>query len=509
MADDAAEAARTPIANFDALAQYAQELAKQPYVESPPLPKALAELSYDEYRQISFRVNKGIGRQAGKPYWLELFHRGYVHTDQVKINVIDEAGVTRPVLFAPKLFHYEGELKAGAIPDDLGFAGLRIAGAFPGQRDPQEIVTFLGSSYFRARAAKHVYGSSARGLAVNIGLPQTEEFPVFREFWFESRDNESEPIHILALLDSPSVAGAYDFTIHPGGAETAVEVRARLFFRTVPEKIGLAPLTSMWLWGDGLKRAKGDHRPEVHDSDGLLMHSADGSWTWRALSQQHYPSIVRFPMKGILGFGLMQRDQQFLHYRDKEAMYDKRPSLWVEPTAEWQGGAIELLELPAPHEGIDNIAAWWVPGEPVQPGVPLDVSYRIRFMSDEPRQHTLAKAEAFRLNRLSSDRFELEIDFAGADLAKAHSEEPPTVSVTSVRGNVPKAVCEKQLNGSWTARLELQPTGEGPVELTATLMRCGQAASETFCYLCPLQPPPVSLPPWRLKQNGTSEEAMP
>ena len=72
------------------------------------------------------------------------------------------------------------------------------------------------------------------------------------------------------------MAGAYRFVIEPGAA-TVVEVEASLFFRKSPKKIGLAPLGSLFLVGQNRTRFIPDFRPQVHDSDGLLIESGDGN----------------------------------------------------------------------------------------------------------------------------------------------------------------------------------------------------------------------------------------
>jgi len=72
---------------------------------------------------------------------------------------------------------------------------------------------------------------------------------------------------IYALLDSRRVTGAYRFVLWPG-APTRMEVRARLFLRENVAKLGIAPLTSMYLHGENQPPAAGSARPEVHDSTG-------------------------------------------------------------------------------------------------------------------------------------------------------------------------------------------------------------------------------------------------
>ncbi len=83
-------------------------------------------------------------------------------------------------------------------------------------------------------------------------------------------------------MDSRRVSGAYRFVIKPG-EETSMEVKSRLFLRENVTKLGLAPLTSMYLFGENQPSPQSDFRPEVHDSDGLSIHLGTGEWVWRPL----------------------------------------------------------------------------------------------------------------------------------------------------------------------------------------------------------------------------------
>lgn len=495
------------ITSYDQLKNAAQRLSWAEYKPQPALPEALAKLSYDDLRLIAFRTNKSVILNGNRSHRLEFFHKGYVSKDDVAVNLISR-GEQFPVPFASNFFDYRGKLADLKVPRDLGFAGFRIAGKFPQRNDLQEIITFLGASYFRARGEQHGYGSSARGLAINCGLPKAEEFPIFREFWVIDDQNPQEVVHLLALMDSPSVTGAYQFTLIPGLEKTDIDVQATVYFRQTPEKVGFAPLTSMWMWGDGLAGPQGDPRPEVHDADGLLMHCKDGKWIWRVLGRLDYPSLMRFECDGIRGFGLFQRDTDPNHYLDQEAKYHARPSLWIEPKSDWGPGHIELLELDAHHEAIDNIAAWWVTHQELGPQRPIELAYRVSFCTQPPVEHRLAKGAGYRVTRDQPGKIRLEIDFSGPGLAARSPSDPPTVQVQSVRGHVNVQGCHKGPDGNWTARLEIEPSGEGPIEITTVLKDKDQELSETWKYLCPLTPPPVSLPPWRT-QDATSQEKQP
>lgn len=506
------------VQSFAELDALALKLSQGATLPTDPLPKSLAEMTYDQHRMIRFRPELSIWRNAQRPYWLQTFHRGFVHKDQVQLYLLESPGLlkqtgrdakvqvatkVKQVEFDKAHFKYEGDVKAGDLPTDLGYAGVRFIGYFPGNPQYSEIASFVGASYFRAHSEKTVWGSSARGLAVNCGLPKAEEFPVFRAFYVKEPQAGDLSLTFLALMDSDSVAGAYQFVMTPGKLSTTFDITSRLHFRKVPEKLGIAPLTSMWMWGDALPGPKGDHRPEVHDSDGLLIKGADGQWSWRGFYRQNYPSLVRYPMDKLAGFGVIQRDRDPAHYLDDEANYALRPSLWIEPAVPWERGAIELLELPAEHEGIDNVAAWWVPDQKPEVGVPIELKYKVSFFSGDPAEHLAAKVTALDLQRIDPKKFVFKLDFTGAALAKADIAKTD-VELVSIRCAITSRSLERVGDEQWVLKLEVEPTGEGPLELMARLVESGQPISERWSYLCPLQAPPVVLPPWRVQQ--TQEE---
>ena len=415
-----------------AVVAYAQMLAARPFREPPPLAASLQNLTYDGYRLLAFQPERTLWRKERLPFQLELYHRGYLYPEDVQIHLVepdDEAPLiasqaatplpsrrVKRIAFDRSFYEYRGS-STGLLHDpeyaaSAGFAGFKVVGRQPSQEYLQELLSFVGSSYFRALSDGQTYGTSCRGLALDIGLPREEEFPAFRAFWIEQPAKEDdgsppEPLIVHALLDSPSVAGAYRFTVH-AGETTRCDVLARLFFRRVPEKVGLAPLSSMWMWGQGLDQPTGDDRGEVHDTDGLLLH-VDNAWIWRPMTRQPYPSLVGYHTTRLQGFGLLQRQRDAATYNDPETRYEDRPSVWVEPIAGWTPGSLQLLEFPTQFEGMDNIAAWFEPvglfptGE-AEPTRPVTFAYRISWLNGTPPEHTLAQAAAFRLQREQTGR---------------------------------------------------------------------------------------------------------
>src|SRR5690625_3003467 len=252
------------------------------------------------------------------------------------------------------------------MPDDLGFAGFKILHTLNDPDRFDEVLSFLGASYFRALGADQHYGLSARGLAIDTGnTSKGEEFPRFTKFWLVDPGKGGSRMVIYALLDSPSVTGAYKFVLKPGNT-TKISVEETLYTRKAIDKLGIAPLTSMFTWGENSLSRLQDYRPEAHDSDGLLIASEDGEWLWRPLVDPQKLWMHQYDANHVRGFGLMQRDRNFDHYQDLGLEYEKRPSAWIEPKGDWGDGHLELVEIPSDSEMNDNIALYWVPKDKVK-----------------------------------------------------------------------------------------------------------------------------------------------
>ena len=214
---------------------------------------------------------------------------------------------------------------------------------------PQELLTFLGASYFRAVARDTRFGISARGLALETGLGKPEEFPAFTDFWVLRPSDPRDPLQICALLDSPSVAGAYRFDVAPRDG-TMVAVDSSLFFRADISQVGIAPLTSMYFFGANDRVGVDDYRGAVHDSDGLSIWRATGEALWRPLVNPAELRVSVFADENPRGFGLLQRGRNYQAYGDLEARFDRRPNLWVEPKGAWGAGSVRLIEIPIQDE---------------------------------------------------------------------------------------------------------------------------------------------------------------
>ena len=370
----------------------------------------------------------------------------------------------------------------------MGFAGLRILYPLRKNGHFDEIAVFLGASYFRAVGLGQSWGISARGLAIDTGLAKAEEFPVFREFWIEKPDKDDRSLTVYALLDSPSATGAYRFLIHPG-LEVMMEVSSHIFLRQPVERFGIAPLTSMFFHGENTDRFVDDFRPEVHDSDGLLIHTREGEWVWRPLNNPLRLGVSVFQGNDVAGFGLMQRDRDFESYQDIEGMYHLRPSAWIETVGNWGSGSAYLIEIPSDAEKYDNIAVFWVPQQPTATGQEWVFNYRLHFLLNCLPQSTGGRTSATRVGAggtdvLNSSERKFVVDFGGDTLRNLSTEAPVEAIVNASSGRIKNTVVHKNmLTGDWRLAFELEPDpNQSPVDLRAYLRIGNEVLTETWIH---------------------------
>lgn len=499
---EASEASRTrqkAAFGLQDIVEKAHKLSLAPY-EDPraKFPEWLLEITYDQLRDIRFPPEKSHWRKENLPFELQFFHAGLYFDRTVTIHELTPRGPV-PIRFSTDLFVYEKsamELKK-RVPKALGFAGFRIHGNInntPAYKD--EVAVFLGASYFRAVAAGQVYGLSARGIAVDTAQPSGEEFPWFREFWIERPGPADQRVTVYALLDGPRVTGAYSFVITPGEA-TLMEVEATLFLRERVEKLGISPMTSMFFFGENTNlRPKDIFRPEIHDSDGLMIHMENGEWLWRPLSNPPAVWVNSFQADNPLGFGLIHRDQNFDHYQDLEARYELRPSLWCERRGNWGKGWVELVQLHTTDEIHDNIVAYWRPAE-TPPGEPLSFAYALSWHFPDPLRPPAGRVVATRTERWKKPGTRMFlVDFAGGELDKLGPGDAVEgdVSVGPGARLVERQVFKNVVTGGWRlvfrVKPETDPSQEGEkkpvtrpvVEMRAFLKRAGTALTETWSY---------------------------
>lgn len=473
----------SPPAAFESsvVRRLARELARKPY--HPPdrsLPEELARLDYSAYQALRFNKSQALWHDDATHFTVELFHRGYLYKDRVDIVEVVN-GKAIPIRYAPGMFDLS---TLPNVPQgDLGFAGFRVH--FPLNRPDyfDEVCTFLGASYFRAVAKGQGYGLSARGLAIKTSDPGGEEFPVFRKFWLERPAKDSMVLVIHALLDGPSAAAAFRFTLRPG-EETVMDTQMALYPRTDITEAGLAPMTSMFLFDVNNRAGYDDYRAAAHDSDGLGMLRGTGEEVWRTLTNHQKLEVSVFADTGPRGFGLEQRKRAFADYEDIEAAYQRRPTLWMEPIGDWGRGAVMLVEIPSDREVNDNIVGFWRPAETLAKAGEYIVAYRLHWCWDPPHRPAHARVTQTRCG-LSFDRTARQfiVDFAGPALKNLAEGTMPEIDLGADRGEVRHATVQRLPDGSaWRLAFQLATGGETAIELHGRLTLAGKPLSETWLY---------------------------
>lgn len=469
--------------DFQDVVARAESLSTTGFEEPAKVPDWLRDLSYDQWRDIRYRPDRALWADRKGPFQIQLFHPGLYYDRSVAIHVVEADGV-HDVEFSPEKFDYGQNDFASRVPADVGYAGFRVHAPFKTKEYYDELIVFLGASYFRALGRDHVFGLSARGVAIDTAEPRGEEFPFFREFWIEAPGRKARSVTVYALLDSPSLAGAYRFVVEPGD-QTTVKVEATLFPRRPIAKLGVAPLTSMFFHGENATRPFDDFRPEVHDSDGLLVHMKEGEWLWRPLDNPNTLDVTSFATRDPAGFGLIQRDRDFDHYQDLETRAELRPSLWIEPVGDWGPGRVELVEIPTRDDTNDNVVAYWVPQREVKPGEALHYAYTMYWQGEDTRRPPGGRAVATRRDRGTfEDAFRFVIDFEGGKLPQVKDDQI-VQGVVSVAGGEERAelldqrVVRNPVTGGLRLVFQVRPK-EFPVELRAFLERNGEALTETW-----------------------------
>jgi len=399
----------------------ARNLAKAPF-ENPhrELPDVLANLGSDDYDQIRFKSQRAFFNPDNSDFSLELFHPGNMYDVPVAINLVRD-GEVQVIPFSAGLFDFGKTGLSGNDFSTQGYAGFRLRYPLSNVDSSDELTRFLGASYFRLQGEGQSIGQMARGLAIDLAGPTGEEIPVFKEFWIVEPKKGDQTITVYGLLDSARVTGAFRFDIKPGTRSQA-DVKANLFFRDGVEKIGIAPLNGMFLFGEQRRRSFDDYRGEVHSSDGLLINNGRGEWLWRPLDNPVHLQMSSFLDENPIGFGLLQRDRNFDHYQDLDRRFDRQPGYWVKPRGKWGKGHVELVEIPSPSETNDNIVAYWVPETKPVAGDEMTMEYSITAMRDGGGLHDLAQATDTRLMRIASQgdddagRARFVLNFAGGDL---------------------------------------------------------------------------------------------
>ncbi|CBL44859.1 Periplasmic glucans biosynthesis protein [gamma proteobacterium HdN1] len=479
-----------PVFGLKDVVEKARVLAEQPYQAPDEIPNFMRELSYTQYQDIRFKPEKSLWRERKSRFQVMMVPPGLFYTHAVRLNEVLGTKV-KPIAFEKDHFSLTDQELQKLLPPDLGYAGFKLTFPFSSASAQNQFLVFAGASYFRGVGKPNGFGLSARGIAVDTGLPSGEQFPSFVEFWLVRPAPMAKDVTLYGLLDGPALSGAYQFQITPGES-TRVKVQAVLFPRTNIKMLGIAPLTSMYYYGENSARPRGQWRGEVHDSDGLLIHNGgSGEWLWRPLINPAVLSIDYFNTQDVRGFGVLQRDTHFDHYNDLEALYHKRPSAWVVPENNWGPGDVVLVQLPTADETNDNVVAFWTPRQPPAVGQPYQIGYTLSFGSaglpQEPLGHTVAthvgSGNASGGGRVAG-AYRIVVDFVGGGLARVPKDAGVTASVSAQsQGEIVEHYVEYNAQQkTWRLSMLAKPAEDQPLDVRAYLTLGGDTLTETWTY---------------------------
>jgi len=466
--------------DFDVLLADAKRLASKPYTpRNNALSADLDKLSPEQYHAILFDRNAAIWREEGLPFRLELLRAGFnQRTAPVAVSTV-ETGMAKDLIATPAMFAMGPVAQHAGGQVSLPLSGFRLVGHINSSKVWDEFLVFQGASYFRAVAKNLLYGLSARGLAINTAEGAGEEFPAFTHFWIERPAPHAKSIVIDGLLESDSTTGAYRFTVTPG-VETVMDVEFTLFPRTDLRVVGIAPLTSMFLFDETNRGRLDDYRPEVHDSDGLQITSDSGEHIFRQLANPTKLQVSTFTTHPPQGFGLVQRSRDQSDFEDFDNLYERRPSAWVEPKGDWGPGGVELVEIPSGRESNDNIAAFWRPAQGLQAGHPLSLAYRLTWLAEPALPKGMGEVVATRSGASLDGKHRVFIlDIVGA----GEKTDGLRLDLGASAGKISNVslVSNAALHGL-RASFEVDPSNADLIELRLRVLRGDAPVSETWLY---------------------------
>ncbi len=485
--------------DYGKVVEKAAALAQQPFEpQLQELSPDMLNLDYDQYRRIRFLPERSVWR--GAAYRIGFFHPGYYFKRRVLFRAV-EPDRLRDIPFSPSYFYYD---KPIVFSGHEGFVGFKtfVPSAAAGVQD--EFMSFLGASYFRAIARGLHWGLSTRGLAVNNGTNGPEEFPDFRQFWIREPKAGDQQFVFYALLDSESVTGGYEFVVQYGDT-TTMDIRATIFIRKKPEVLEFTPLTTMFYFGENTVNKptlkpdyqptgkadfsmnktdfkRREFRPQVHDSDGLLLDTVSGERVWVPFDNPRSMTVRQF--SNVRSFSALQRDRDVNHYLDQEAEYHRRPSLTVIPKSGFEPGYVRLLQIPSADEYTDNTVAGWQMQNPPEAGGHVEVAYRLLWRGDEPNKDQYRVVSTTVRPSPGSNETRFAVEYARPETEQnVPVEELKPYIVVGQGGQVKDIEFTPTARGWLVGFTIFKPSPAQAMDISCVILRGDKFFSEKWLYL--------------------------
>jgi len=468
----------------ETIVDVARKRAKEPYRPPPSdLREPFASMTYDQYVGIKLKPGAAIWGGEKKGFSIEPLHRSPMFSTPVEIYLVENGVLNQERLsYDQSQFDY-GSLKITEKLPDMGFSGFRVLRA-QGESGPAEIALFQGWSFFRATAPEQVYGIRARGLSVRTADPRGEEIPNFIAFYIERPALGDNALVVHALLESPSVTGAYSFTLRPSEA-TIIDTELTLFPRVDLDHIGIASLAGASLFTPLDRRRVDDIRPAAADMAGLQILTGKGEWLWRPLSNRADLQLSSFVDNSLKGFGFLQRNRDISGFEDLDHHWERRPSLWIEPHSDWGEGSVQLVEIPSESAEINqNVVAYWRPKQPLPVGKEATYAYRQFWCWEPPARPPLAYVIESRGGRGATPKIRrFLVVFAGEAFADPGRLAAAEADLSAGPGTLlNKRVYKETQNKTCRVAFDLDPGGESYSELRLVLKAGDEIISETWLY---------------------------
>ena len=459
----------------------ARDLAKAGFKgAATDLPAPFSNLTYEQYIAIRLKPEAVIWSHENVGFAIEPLPRGFIFTTPVAMNLVQD-GMAKPLALSAGAFDF-GKVPPPAPNTPVSLSGFRILQT-RGDAPALECAIFQGASFMRAVAKGQNLGIVSRALSIRTADPKGEDFPAIREVWIERPSLASDALIVHALIDSEAMAGAYRFTLRPGDV-TIVDTECTLFARSTVENFGLGGMTAMFEFSPIDRHAIDDVRSAVCEVSGLQMLNGKGEWIWRPVANHETLQVSAFIDTNPGGFGLLQRQRSFADFQDDDQHWELRPSLWIEPIADWGEGSVQLVEIPTDSEVNDNIICFWRPKVPLEGGHDIAFAYRQFWCWSPPTHPTMATVTATRGGRGAAAKHrKFVVEFTG-DLfgdVGATAAVKPNLSM-NVGTIASLRTFHSQDRKTFRVLFELDPAGENLAELRLVLEANSKPVSETWLY---------------------------